>query len=49
MGSIILVLVIGRVFLMPITIQFICITPLRVSHKTFGFHNISFGILKGIA
>jgi hypothetical protein len=49
MGSIILVQAIGGVVLMPITTQFTCTTPLKVSHKTFGFHNIFFGIYKGIA
>jgi hypothetical protein len=46
MGSIILVQTIERVLLMPKTTQFTCTTPFRVSHKTFGFHNIYFGIWK---
>jgi len=49
MGSIILVQTIGGVLFMPITTQFTCTTPLKVSHKTFVLHNISFGIWKGIA
>jgi hypothetical protein len=44
MGSIILVQTIKGVLLMPITTQFTCNNPLKVSHKTFGFHNIYFGI-----
>jgi len=44
MGSIILVWVIGGVLLMPKITQFACTTPLSVSHKTFKFHNIYFGI-----
>jgi hypothetical protein len=49
MGSIILVWVVEGILLMPKTTQFTCITPLKVSHKTFRLHNISFGIYKGIA
>jgi hypothetical protein len=49
MNSIILVWAIGGVLFMPINIQFTCTTPLSISHKTFGLHNISFGIWKGIA
>jgi hypothetical protein len=48
MGSIILVWVVEGVLLMPRNIQFTCTTLLRVSHKTFGLHNTSFGIWKGI-
>jgi hypothetical protein len=47
MGSIILVRVIGGVLLMPRTTQFTCNTSLRVSHETFGLHNIYFGIQWG--
>jgi len=49
MGSIILVWAIGGVMLIPKSIQFTYNTPLWISHKTFGLHNISFGIWKGIA
>jgi hypothetical protein len=49
MGSIILVWAIRGVLFMAITTQFTCTTLLKVSHKTFGFNNISFGIWKGIA
>jgi hypothetical protein len=49
MGSIIVVQVVGGVMPMPKSIQFTCITPLQISHKTFGLHNISFGIWKVIA
>jgi hypothetical protein len=49
MGSIILVWAIGGKLLMPITTQFTCTTLFRVSDKTFGVHNISFGIWKGTA
>jgi hypothetical protein len=41
MELIILVRVIRGVLFMPITTQFTCNTPLQVSHKTFGLHNIS--------
>ncbi len=44
MGSIILVQAIKGVLFMPKTIQFTCTTLLRISHKTFGLHYISFGI-----
>jgi hypothetical protein len=46
MGSIILLWAIGGVLFMPIIIQFTCTTHLGVSHKTFGLHNICFGIWK---
>jgi hypothetical protein len=49
MGSIILVWAIEGVLFMAIIIQFTCTTLLKVSHKTFGLNNISFGIWKGIA
>jgi hypothetical protein len=49
MGLIILVQAIKGVLFMPKSTQFTCTTPLKVSHKTFGFHNIIFGIWKGIA
>jgi len=49
MGLIILVWAIGGILFIPKIIQFTCTTPLKVSHKTFGFHDISFGIWKGIA
>jgi len=40
MGSIILVQAIEGVLLMPIITQFTCNTPLKISHKSFGFLNI---------
>jgi len=49
MGSIILVQAIERVLLMPIIIQFTCNTPPKISHKSFGLHNISFGTWTYIA
>jgi hypothetical protein len=41
MGLIILVQAIEGVLLMPIITQFTCNTPFKISHKSFGFHNIS--------
>jgi hypothetical protein len=49
MGSIILVQAIEGVLLMPIITQFTCNTPLKISHKSFGFLNISFRTWMDIA
>jgi hypothetical protein len=49
MGSIILVQDIEKILLIPIIIQFTCNTPFNISHKSFGFHNISFGTWTNIA
>ncbi len=48
MCSIILVQIVGGVLFMPKSIQFTCITPFWVSHKTFWLCNKYFGIWKGI-
>jgi len=37
-----------RVLFMAKNIQCTCNTPCKVSHKSFGFYNISFEIWKGI-
>jgi hypothetical protein len=43
MGLIIFVQAIEGVLPMPTITQFTCSTPLKISHKSFGFHNMSFG------
>jgi hypothetical protein len=49
MGLIILVNINEGVLLMPIITQFTFSTPFKIFHKSFGFHNISFGTWTNIA